>query len=197
MENPLGKVLASGNGKGNRVVLSYWTITFVFAVFFVIGFCFLSHLMQNRSNECRERADRARTFGLGHEERAQEAEEATVMLARLAVFCNWFWIIFVPFAILETAYKLKGMVKTEITVYENGVIGIGCGRCYDFIYRRHRFQLTYDEIIHTSAVDWIVSTAVIIHTPRARYKCYVENPDEILLAIGSAKFGDRPIIKET
>ena len=194
MENLLGKVLASGNGKGNRVIYTEWITGLLVVVIFVISSCFLSHIAQSRSNECRERADRARTFGLGHEERAQEAEESAVMLARLAVFCNWFWIIFVPFVILDTAYQLRGMVRTEITVYENGVIGAGCG---GFTNRLRRFQLTYDDIVHTGADDWIFSSAVIIHTPRARYKCYVDNPDAILLAIGSAKFGDRPTITET
>ena len=196
MENPLGKVLASGNGKGNRVIYTEW-ITGVLAIVFCVAMLgFLSQEVKKDSDASRKQAEEIRNLP-GYEARMQYYEERADKLAWYAGLVFWMAVGFVPAIFLSLVFYVRGKAKTEITVYENGVIGAGCGILYGFTNRLRRFQLTYDDIVHTGAVDWIFSSAVIIHTPRARYKCYVENPDAILLAIGTAKFGEQSMIKET
>jgi hypothetical protein len=123
----------------------------------------------------------------------QCCDERADELARLAAFAFWFGITAPAVVILITAFYVKGIARTEITVYENGIAGIGCGRFYGYTFRTSRFQLTYDEIASVSTLDWLFSLGVIIHAPNARYRCYVMNPSEIQMAIGTSKFGDQMV----
>ena len=196
MDHPFGKVLASGNGKGNRVIYANWISTLVSATLLVALCVFFSCVLRSDSNEQRKQADSMRNISAWHERSAQNLDERADKLAWYAVFIFWFGIVFTFVGILLTAFYVRGFAKTEITVYEKGIAGIGCGRFYEWTYRTYRFQLTYDEITSISTLDWLFSLGVIIHAPNARYRCYVMNPSEIQMAIGTAKFGDGPIAVE-
>jgi len=195
MEHPLGKVLASGNGKGNRAIYVHRTAALLVAVLSVVVLGLISNDAQNTSDRQRTQADNLRTTPR-FEERVHSHDETADIFARIAVFSFWFGIVLASVSIFGTEFYVRGFAKTEITVYEKGIAGIGCGRFYELTYRTHRFQLTYDEIASISTLDWLFSLGIVIHAPNARYRCYVLNPSEIRMAIGTAKFGDKPVVSE-
>ncbi|MCL2710758.1 MAG: hypothetical protein FWE95_07745 [Planctomycetaceae bacterium] len=191
MEHPLGKVLASGNGKGNRAIYANWISAVLASVLLVVIYGLLSNLLQNQSDTQRRYADNVRNVS-GYEEKVQRHDERADELAWFATFALWFGIVCVAITILGTKFYVRGFARTEITVYEKGIAGIGCGRFYELTYRTYRFQLTYDEITNISTLDWLFSLGIVIHAPNARYRCYVLDPSEIQMAIGAAKFGGQP-----
>jgi len=202
MEHPLGKVLASGNGQGNRAIYVNWVLTLLSAILLVVLCISLSYLLRHDSNEQREQADSVRN-NPGYEEWRQfydgiadERDVEADKLAWYAVFVFWFGIVWTCVGILLQIFYVRGFARTEITVYEKGIAGIGCGRFYELTYRTYSFQLTYDEITSVSMLDWLFSLGIVIHAPNARYRCYVLNPSEICMAIGTAKFGDGPTTPE-
>ena len=70
--------------------------------------------------------------------------------------------------------------QTEITVYENGVIGTGAGKSFNTDFALHSFQLTWDKVTSVDASGTVATgKTVIIHASGAQYKCYVQNPSEI------------------
>jgi hypothetical protein len=70
--------------------------------------------------------------------------------------------------------------QTEITVYENGVIGTGAGKSFNTDFALHSFTLTWDKITSVDASGTaITGKTVIIHASGAEYKCYVQNPAEM------------------
>ena len=143
-----GNVLASGNGKGNSSIVTAW-ITLLIIAGGTIGLCgFLGINLQQ------EKGEQALHFMLG------------------------LGIVMASLVILYATFHTKGLAKTEITVHENGIIGIGCGKYFDANFDLHGFQLTYDRV---TSVD-TTGTAIIIHAG-AQYKCYVKNPGEIQRAI--------------
>jgi len=195
MDHPLGKVLASGNGKGNRAIYAHRTAALLVAVLSVAVFGLIANDAQNTSDRQRTQADNLRTIP-EYEEQVQNRDKTADTFARIAVFAFWFGIVLAFVSIFGTEFYVRGFAKTKITVYEKGIAGIGCGIFYELTYRTYRFQLTYDEITSISTLDWPFSLGIVIHAPNARYRCYVMNPSEIQMAIGCAKFGDGPIAVE-
>jgi hypothetical protein len=122
-KQPLGTVLASGNGKWNPIIFGNWVVTLLLAV----AFCFL----------------------LGF------------------VFTLMLLIVAIPYLVFST----RGIAKTEITVYENGITGT-IGKS---LFELQSFHITYSEI---AKVDVLGLTAIVIHAG-VQYKCYVANPAEM------------------
>jgi len=192
--------LASGNGKGNRAIYVNWISTLVFATLLVALCVFFSCVLRSDSNAYRAQADRIRDRpGLEERvqhqvvERVQRHDDRADELAWYATFVFWLGIVVAFVSIIATVSDVRSIAKTEITVYEKGIAGIGRGMFHDITNRTYRFQLTYDEIASISTLDWLFSLGIIIHAPNARYRCYVLDPLEIQMAIGAAKFGDRPL----
>jgi len=88
MEHPLGKVLASGNGKGNRAIYAHWISTVLAVVLLVMVYGLLSNVLQNKSDTQRRYADNVRNLP-GYEEQVQRYDEQADELAWYAAFAFW------------------------------------------------------------------------------------------------------------
>jgi len=150
---PYGKVLASGNGKRNYDIIRGWVVGLLLAGFIMLMFSWSS-------------------IGFRHDDSSDWPADKRQELSTV-VFCVG--VVIASLVILYVAFNNRGLAKTEITVCENGITGIGLGRNYTINFALHGFQLTYDKI---TSVD-TTGTAITIHASGALYKCYVANPSEI------------------
>jgi hypothetical protein len=111
------------------------------------------------------------------------AEEATIASHVI------FWV-----GLAATAYCVFAMFRfnwrlaqTAITVYENGIAGLGCGKSSYLL----DFQLSWDKIKSIDAigtamdgkVQSITGKVITIHAADVVYKCYIKNPGVVQNAI--------------
>ena len=159
---PFGKILATGNGKGNRGIFTGWVVGLLGAAFLVVILCGVVPSMIIEKNTVSILGTRM-SFG---DDRANYIFGIGIVSASLLI--------------LYVAFYNRGVAKTKITVCENGITGTGCGKYYDISFDLHSFQLTYDKITSTDTVDSLYyGSIVIIHAASAQYKCYVAKPSEI------------------
>ena len=118
----LGKVLVSGNGKGNGAITEFCTVGIVMTVLFVFVFCvFLPEKM-----------------------RADGADDA-------ANFVFWFGVVIPTILTGYLVMATRFVASTNITVCENGITGGGAGRGYYLTFELRNFHLTYDKVVSADA----------------------------------------------
>ncbi|MGL4943543.1 MAG: zinc ribbon domain-containing protein [Thermoguttaceae bacterium] len=158
-----GRVLASGNAKESSIASTTWAKSLPITVSTFVLLCVILPIMVLQEG-------REATSGLIPVVAARASGETSSKAGGL-----FFWGVISSVGLtLYTVFHVQGLVKTEITVYENGITGIGCGKYFDVNFDLHSFQLTYDKI----TVD-TTKSAIIVHASGAQYKCYVANPAEI------------------
>ncbi|MGL4942590.1 MAG: hypothetical protein ACRC46_05300 [Thermoguttaceae bacterium] len=157
-----GMALVSGKGKESSIVFDTWTTMLPIIVFTFVLLCVILPSVALQKGEA--------IVALGVQIGGWVSEEAAIV----AALTFGFGVISSFGLILYTVFIVRGAAKTEITVYDNGITGVGCGKSFALNFDLHCFQFTYDKTI----VD-ATSTAIIVYAVGARYKCYVANPDEI------------------
>ena len=150
--SPFGKVLASGNGKGNSSITEAWVSGLLYAA--IIGVLLLI-ILPNLIHERPLFWIKPWTPGINFDK---------------LVLYAW------AFSAGITARASAGCVaKTKISVCENGITGESCKKLFDYYFDLHSFQLTYDSV---TSVD-VTKSAIMIHASGTQYLCYVKNPAEI------------------
>jgi hypothetical protein len=153
----MGNLLISGNGKGNSAIAFWW-------VFEIISASACGGLSFYLSNV--ERGKSSSFWGV----------QFNTGNITLADYFYYIGIICIFLCIICAIFLHRGIAKSEINVYEKGIIGMGAGKYFlwgDF--RIFSFQLSYDQI---TSVDGS-NNQVIIHAGNSQYKCYVSNANEI------------------
>ena len=183
-DNPFGKILASGNGKGNSYIPLLWTVTLTVVVVLVGLLTFMSNNVQDNIRE----ANTVRLPGMFgsqgttfHTSGYQKANEA-------GTFFLWLGIIGIFFLVFNAVCSTIAIAQTEVTIYENGITGVSVGTIEWHFYQR-RFQIAYDKVASTD----VNSRTITIRTSDARYKCYVKNSSEIQGIIVSQQHKQRSV----
>ncbi|MGL4594717.1 MAG: hypothetical protein ACRCUY_08320 [Thermoguttaceae bacterium] len=166
----LGRMLVSENGKGNPSIVHVWFWMLLLAGINLFVFCVIlpAKIRENNTIPVYAGGYRATSYVTDGGEKS-------------ASFMFWSGIGISIFIIIYTAFNLRGVAKTEVIVYEQGITGRGCGKYYDVNFDMHTFQYAYDKITGIDATQY----AIMIHASGAQYKCYVKNPKKILNIIVS------------
>jgi hypothetical protein len=164
-----GRVLASGWGNRSSVFVSASFPSLIIACLFGVFMCFILPGMAREKHakslsSYKVNLSNAPSFITG-------TDEVEYRISWVSGLCGM--LTFIGF--FYAARRANGICKTKITVYENGIDGIGCGQYYDIDFGLPSFQLTFDKV---TSVD-ITKSTITIYASGAQYKCYVQNPSEI------------------
>ena len=154
-----GKVLASGNGKGNpEIVATMVSMIFLAGVIMALLF-FMSYTVNQLSDTHAKGASVAKDY-----------DAAEVEAIKADRYRGYSWVIFIAafivpvIAILYTVLYCSCLAKSEITIYENGLAGITG-------FPSSVFQTTYDKITSVNVLKYTLT----IHVSGKSYKCYTAN----------------------
>ena len=158
----LGKVLASGNGKGNPGIGEIWLVCLVSSVIMAAAVIGLSYVVKNYSDEFVRSATVASKEG-EHDKARKEADIAD----RYTGYSNAIFVagLIIPVIAIVLAGVVSNVIaRSEIIVYENGLTGTG-------FLRSSVFQLTYDSITNVK----VQNANITIHASGASYRCYTKS----------------------
>ena len=160
----MGKLLVSGDGKGNSAILAYWTKISIIGVIIIV-------IMYSLATSFDKPPSGYVDFGRDRREFASNILKGCCILT----------IIGVAYEGIATQSKIT---KTEISVYEQGVKGKSLP--FKFVHTHMSdFQLNYDQI---SSVDLINGRCIVIHATGVQHKCYAMNASEIRDVIMRQKY---------
>ena len=163
-DGSIGKLLISGNGKGNSAII-FWSFYFIISA--AASYLFICSFLPNAIRNSRRTGNMV-VDSLIAGQMANRIDPADVMF----VFGLVFAFSCIVFAVLSGIC----IAKTEIKICENGIEGKGLGK--NFFWgdiRLFSFRLAYNQITSVDATN----TSVVVHASNAQYKCYVENAGEI------------------
>ena len=159
-----GKVLASGNGKGNPAIIGIWVSMILLSVIMMGLFIVLSYSIKEYSDLFAKSSMVAASEGKWDE--GKKDAEVADFHAGLS-----FWVFIASFIIpliaIVFAVIISGIIaRSEVTVYENGLTGI-TGFPTSSV-----FQLTHDKIISVM----VRNSTLIIRVSERSYMCYITTP---------------------
>lgn len=161
----LGKVLASDSGISPNSILLNAVLTLIIGGLMAWFCCvFLpANIRENGTTTVQMPFG-----GLSFTQSDPKAEQA-------ATFVFWVGVVFVAGGILITVLNLVVAGSTKITVYENGIAGVGTKPAYTL----RNFRLTYDQISSIEVNRGMTGGSITIYTPGTKYLCYGMKSAEI------------------
>jgi len=169
--NDLGNLITEGNGKGNGAIW-LWVVVLLFTA---VGSFVCVVWLQNMQSDLINKSGAS----IGALIYNTELKKSLMYLKYCSAFCVAVGIFCALFAPLVG----RAISKTEIKVYERGIVGKGLSKwfCIGDI-RILDFMLTYSQ----ASVD-LSGGYIIVHGPGANYNVYVKNGHEIQDAIFKQK----------